>query len=297
MSAEATPVEAPPKKSQKITATKEAMKNEGKRKSVAGESRIQQPFVQPSTSHTKSPMVEEFIAKVVKSPQSPTKEALDFSTLLCQQVEGLKALILQGQAQVQAEVQELRAQTEARFQRIEESMSEFVPVVDERFNTVEHRIIEDEVGSQASMVELQKVREDLQQEREINKGKEAAQDQEIQSIEEYLEQNQVREQAYKAELEAKIERLTAENQAQQNEIEKLKKLNWGVPPPRPIPPPIITERGGSSNAARPVITTAARSAGGDVIMTDAYPYEYERGVPKFDGKGGDVKIFVDRLNR
>ena len=89
----------------------------------------------------------------------------------------------------------------------------------------------------------------------------------------------------------------AENQAQQNEIEKLKKLNWGVPPPRPVPPPIITERGGPSNAARPGITTAAISAGGDVIMTDAYPYEYERGVPKFDGKGGDVKIFFDRLNR
>ena len=158
-SAEATPVEAPPKKSQKSSAIKETAKNEGKRKLVAGESKIQQPFVQPSTSHTKSPKVGEFIAKVVKSPQSPTKEALDFSTLLCQQVEGLKALILQGQAQVQAEVQELRAQTEARFRRIEESMSEFVPVVDERFNTVEHRIIEDEVGSQASMVELQKVRE------------------------------------------------------------------------------------------------------------------------------------------
>ena len=297
LSAEATPVEAPPKKSQKSSATKETAKNEGKRKLVAGESKIQQPFIQPSTSHTESPKVGEFIAKVVKSPQSPTKEALDFSTLLCQQVEGLKALILQGQAQVQDEVQELRAQTEARFRRIEESMSEFVPVVDERFNTVEHRIIEDEVGSQASMVELQKVREDLQQEREINRGKEAAQDQEIQSIEEYIEQNQVREQAYKAELEAKIERLTAENQAQQNEIEKLKRLNWGVPPPRPVPPPIITERGEPSHAARPGITTTAISAGGDVIMTDAYPYEYERGVPKFDGKGGDVKIFVDRLNR
>jgi len=162
---------------------------------------------------------------------------------------------------------------------------------------VEQRVVEDEVGSQASMAEIRKVQEYLQQEKETNKGKEAAQDQEIQSIEEYLEQNQVKEQAYKVELEAKIERLIAENQAQQNEIEKLKKFNWGAPPPKPVPPSIITERGGPSNAVRPVITTAAVSAGGDVIMTDVYPYEYERGVPKFDGKGGDVKIFVDRLNR
>ena len=80
LSAEATPVEAPPKKSQKITATKEAIKNEGKRKLAVGETKAQQPFVQPSTSHTKSPMVGEFIAKVVKTPQSPKKEALDFST-------------------------------------------------------------------------------------------------------------------------------------------------------------------------------------------------------------------------
>ena len=210
--------------------TKETTKNEEKRKLVVGETKAQQPFVQPSTSHTKSPKVGEFIAKVVKSPQSPTKEALDFSTLLCQQVEGLKALILQGQAQVQAEVQELRAQTEARFQKIEESISDFVPAVDNRFNVVEQRVVEDEVGSQASMAEIRKVQDYLQQERETTKGKEAAQDQEIQSIEEYLEQNQVKEQAYKVELEAKIERLIAENQAQQNEIEKLKKLNWGAPP-------------------------------------------------------------------
>ena len=51
------------------------------------------------------------------------------------------------------------------------------------------------MGSQASMTEIRKVKEYLHQEKETTKGKEAAQDQEIQSIEEYLEQNQVKEQA------------------------------------------------------------------------------------------------------
>ena len=44
LSAEATPVEAPPKKSQKSTATKETIKNEGKRKFVVGETKAQQIF-------------------------------------------------------------------------------------------------------------------------------------------------------------------------------------------------------------------------------------------------------------
>jgi len=48
---------------------------------------------------------------------------------------------------------------------------------------VEQRVVEDEVGSQASMAEIRKVQDYLQQEKETTKGKEAAQDQEIQSIE------------------------------------------------------------------------------------------------------------------
>jgi len=56
MSAEVTPVEAPLRKSQRNTVTKEAVKHEGKRKQTGGDTKIQQPFVQPTTGHAKSPI-------------------------------------------------------------------------------------------------------------------------------------------------------------------------------------------------------------------------------------------------
>ena len=35
----------------------------------------------------------------------------------------------------------------------------------------------------------------------------------------------------------------------------------------------------------------------DVVMTDAYPVEYERDIPMFNGETGDVESFIDRLKR
>ncbi|KAG4083623.1 hypothetical protein H8356DRAFT_1064736 [Neocallimastix lanati (nom. inval.)] len=40
-----------------------------------------------------------------------------------------------------------------------------------------------------------------------------------------------------------------------------------------------------------------RSAMEDVVMTDAYPVEYERDIPMFNGENGDVESFIDRLKR
>ncbi|KAG4107442.1 hypothetical protein H8356DRAFT_886662, partial [Neocallimastix lanati (nom. inval.)] len=40
-----------------------------------------------------------------------------------------------------------------------------------------------------------------------------------------------------------------------------------------------------------------RSAMEDVVMTDAYPVEYERDIPMFNGETGDVESFIDRLKR
>ncbi|KAG4094404.1 hypothetical protein H8356DRAFT_998497, partial [Neocallimastix lanati (nom. inval.)] len=40
-----------------------------------------------------------------------------------------------------------------------------------------------------------------------------------------------------------------------------------------------------------------KSAMEDVVMTDAYPVEYERDIPMFNGENGDVESFIDRLKR
>jgi len=35
----------------------------------------------------------------------------------------------------------------------------------------------------------------------------------------------------------------------------------------------------------------------DFVMTNAYPAEYERDIPMFNGETGDVESFIDRLKR
>jgi len=85
------------------------------------------------------------------------------------------------------------------------------------------------------------------------------------------------------------------NQAQQAEIESLKKLNWSDIQSRPVLP---QTNPGIASSSKPVLTTGIEKiAGGDVVMTDAYPKEYESSVPMFDGESNDVEVLVRRLER
>ena len=111
---------------------------------------------------------------------------------------------------------------------------------------------EEETRSQASVVELRRIQEFLNQQISENKGKEAADKEEIKKIEtyldadqikgkeiqqdledkvqnlykieEFLDANQERESVHLNELQEKIEKLMAVNQAQQHEIERLGRL-------------------------------------------------------------------------
>ena len=292
----ATPVEAPPKKSMKISSAKKSKPSPAQEKSLSGGDKPVQPFGSTPAVSTKSPKVTEFVSKLVKtSPTSST--SLDLTAFVCKQMEDMRAFMAQSQEQTLMHLQKMQQENEVRFANIEATLNQFVPAVDQRFNVVEQRVAEDEVGSQASINEINKVHEYLQQENAAGKGKEAAQDQEIASIEDYLVRNQTQEAAYRAELEAKIERLMLANQAQQAEIENLKKLNWSDVRNKPVPPPIQTHPIEASSS-RPAMTTGVvKTAGGDVVMSEACPREHEFGVPKFDGETMDVKVFLKRLER
>ncbi|ORY10374.1 hypothetical protein LY90DRAFT_518706 [Neocallimastix californiae] len=210
-------------------------------------------------------------------------------------------------------------------------LSNFIPAVDQRFGEVERRVDEEETSSQASVLELQKVQAYLNQqiaesrEKEVTvkeeikkietyldadqiKGKQIQQDledkgQKLHKIEEFLDANQERDKVHLNELEEKIEKLMAINQVQQQEIERLGKLAWNAQnkeqasTSKPFPLYIDTKeaRYGSYHHSTPPILT--RSAMEDVVMTDAYPVEYERDIPMFNGETGDVESFIDRLRR
>jgi len=74
-------------------------------------------------------------------------------------------------------------------------------VVDQRFGEVERRVDEEETSSQASVLELQKVREFLNQQMAENKSKEAAVDYEIKKIETYLDEDQIKGKQFQQDLE------------------------------------------------------------------------------------------------
>jgi len=118
------------------------------------------------------------------------------------------------------------------------------------------------------------------------KGKQIQQDledkgQKLYKIEEFLDANQERDKIHLNELEEKIEKLMVINQVQQQEIERLGKLAWDTQnkeqasTSKPFPLHIDTKeaRYGSYHHPTPPILT--RSAMEDVVMTNAYPVEYE----------------------
>ncbi|KAG4083347.1 hypothetical protein H8356DRAFT_1089610 [Neocallimastix lanati (nom. inval.)] len=78
----------------------------------------------------------------------------------------------------------------------------------------------------------------------------------------------------------------AVNQTQQHEIKCLGKLAWE------------TQRECLSvdkTYYHPTSPIPTRSAMEDVVMTDAYPMEYERDIPMFNVETEDVESFIDRL--
>jgi len=301
-SSSSTPAEAPPKV-RRNTTVKEGVPGLLKELISPASKNPGKPSSKPAASgtSTKAAHTGENKGKIVVKENTTTvgNPMTDMTDLICKEMEDLKMLFIQSQEQVKTQVQELQARNEARFARIEAELSSFVPAVDQRFNAEEQRVAIEETGSQVSMAEIQKVEEYLQQEEIKKKNKEEAKDQEIHKIEGYLENNQEKENIYKKELEDRIDRLIAINQAQQKEIEKLKKLNWSAQVEghqRPIPPPIQTI-GFSAGTSYQQPQRHERSAVEDFIMTDAYPVEYERDIPMFNGESSDMESFLDRLNR
>jgi len=212
----------------------------------------------------------------------------------------------------------MQTKSEVRFSKIEAELSHFIPAVNQQFGEVEKRVDEEETSSQASVLELQKVQEFLNEQMAKNKGKEASVNNEIKKIEtyldedqikgkqfqqdlenekgrkihkfeEFLEANQERERVHLQELEEKIEKLMAVNHAQQHEIERLGKLAWEAQNQAqastsiPFPLHIDTKeaRYGTNHIPTPPILT--KSAMEDVVMTDEYSAEYERDIPMFNG--------------
>ena len=203
--------------------------------------------------------------------------------------------------------------------------------MDQRFGEVERRVEEEESSSQASVLELQKVQAYLSQQLAESKDKEAAVKAEIKKIEtyldadqikgkqiqqdledkgqnfylieEFLDANQERDKVHLNELEEKIEKLMAVNQAQQQEIEGLGKLAWNAhnreqaSTSKPFPFHINITDVNNRITYHPTPLILTRSAMEDVAMTDAFPAEYERDIPMFNGETGDVESFIDRLKR
>ena len=256
---------------------------------------------------------------------------VDFAALLNKQLEEFKNMMISTQQQTAAMIEQIQTQSETRFARIEAELSNFIPAVEQRFGEVERRVVEEETSSQASVLELQKVQEFLNQQVAENKGKEATvyneikkietyldedqvkgkqfqQDLEdkgnkIRKIEEFLDANQEREKAHLKELEEKIEKLMAVNHTQQHEIERLGKIAWEAKnkpqasTSQPFPLQIDTHEARYKAYHLPTPPMFTRSAMEDVVMTDAYPAEYERDIPMFNGETGDVESCIDRLKR
>ncbi|KAG4100932.1 hypothetical protein H8356DRAFT_1034704 [Neocallimastix lanati (nom. inval.)] len=323
-----TPVEAPPSRRQntgdkKMTTTPEKPAA-SKPKPAAAPEKSQPEASKPEASRPGTNQGES-------SSKNVNAGAMDFAALLSKQMEDFKNMIISTQQQTAAMIEQMQNQSEMRFAKIEAELSNFIPAVDQRFGEVERRVEDEESSSQASVLELQKVQAYLSQQLAESKDKEAAVKAEIKKIEtyldadqikgkqiqqdledkgqklfkieEFLDANQERDKAHLNELEEKIEKLMAINQVQQQEIERLGKLALDAQnkeqasTSKPFPLHIDTKeaRYGSYHHFTPPIMT--RSAMEDVVMTDAYPVEYERDIPMFNGENGDVESFIDRLKR
>ncbi|ORY20200.1 hypothetical protein LY90DRAFT_634010 [Neocallimastix californiae] len=323
-----TPVEAPPSRRQntgdkKMTSTPEKPAA-SKPKPAAAPEKSQPEASKPEASRPGTNQGES-------SSKNVNAGAMDFAALLSKQMEDFKNMIISTQQQTAAMIEQMQNQSEMKFAKIEAELSNFIPAVDQRFGEVERRVEEEESSSQASVLELQKVQAYLSQQLAESKDKEAAVKTEIKKIEtyldadqikgkqiqqdledkgqklfkieEFLDANQERDKVHLNELEEKIEKLMAINQVQQQEIERLGKLALDAQnkeqasTSKPFPLHIDTKeaRYGSYHHFTPPIMT--RSAMEDVVMTDAYPVEYERDIPMFHGETGDVESFIDRLKR
>jgi len=95
----------------------------------------------------------------------------------------------------------------------------------------------------------------------------------------------------------------AVNHAQYHEIERLGNLAWEaqnrvqVSTSKPIPLHIDTKEVRYRTYYQPTPPILTRSAMEDVVMTDAYPAEYERDISMFNGETRDIESFIDSLKR
>ena len=132
---------------------------------------------------------------------------MDFTALLSKQMEEFKNMMISTQQQIAAMIEQMQTQSEVRFAKIEAEFNQFITAVDQRFGEVERRVDEEETSSQASVLELQKVREFLNQQMAENKGKEAAVDNEIKKIETYLDEDQIKGKQFQQDLEDKGQKI------------------------------------------------------------------------------------------
>ena len=132
---------------------------------------------------------------------------MDFAALLSKQMEEFKNMMISTQQQIAAMIEQMQTQSEVRFAKIEAEFNQFITAVDQRFGEVDRRVDEEETSSQASVLELQKVREFLNQQMAENKGKEAAVDNEIKKIETYLDEDQIKGKQFQQDLEDKGQKI------------------------------------------------------------------------------------------
>jgi len=132
---------------------------------------------------------------------------MDFTALLSKQMEEFKNMMINTQQQIAAMIGQMQTQSEVRFAKIEAEFNQFITAVDQRFGEVERRVDEEETSSQASVLELQKVREFLNQQMAENKGKEAAVDNEIKKIETYLDEDQIKGKQFQQDQEDKGQKI------------------------------------------------------------------------------------------
>ncbi|KAG4094851.1 hypothetical protein H8356DRAFT_997862, partial [Neocallimastix lanati (nom. inval.)] len=323
-----TPVEAPPSRRQntgdkKMTTTPEKPAATKPKPAVAPE-KSQPEASKPEASRPETNQGES-------SSKNVNAGVMDFAALLSKQMEDFKNMIISTQQQTAAMIEQMQNQSEMRFAKIEAELSNFIPAVDQRFGEVERRVEDEESSSQASVLELQKVQAYLSQQLAESKDKEAVVKAEIKKIEtyldadqikgkqiqqdledkgqklfkieEFLDVNQERDKAQLNELEEKVEKLMAINQVQQQEIERLGKLALDVQnkeqasTSKPFPLHIDTKEAKYDSYHHFTPPLMTKSAMEDVVMTDAYPVEYERDIPMFNGENGDVESFIDRLKR
>jgi len=116
-------------------------------------------------------------------------------------------MVISTQQQTAAMIEQMQTQSEMRFSKIEAEHSNFITAVDQRFGEVERRVDEEEMSSQASVLELQKVQAYLNQQITESREKEAAVKEEIKKIETYLESDQIKGKQIQQDLEDKGQKL------------------------------------------------------------------------------------------